>query len=601
MQNWSSFVDVLLRRAEADPHVRAYTFLDADENESQLLTHGELDRRARAIAATLQTRCKPGDRAVLLYPPGLDFVSAFFGCLYAGVIAVPLSPPNPMRLEQTLPGSLNILRDAGAAALLTTQLFMPMAELVPELATLQWIATDAVALTAAEAWQPARVDAETIALLQYTSGSTSQPKGVIVTHGNLLANAASIQRAMRHDRDSVGAGWLPMYHDMGLMGTTLQPLYVGFPVVLQSPLDVLAKPARWLRTVSKYRATTTGGPTFGYDLCTRRISEVEREGLELSAWRVAFVGAEHVAAGILERFAATFAPHGFRKESFLPCYGLAEATLMVTGDASTGARVFTSASGEGVPSPLVGCGPAVSGVEVAIVDAQGGAPTDGVGEIWVRGENVAKGYWQRPEASLEAFGAILPSDAGGPFLRTGDLGVWRDGQLLVVGRLKDLIVVRGVNHYAHDVEETVGSAHPSMRPGRCAAFSIFDGDDELVVVVQEVERRWHERRKQSPAQDEAYAHRRLGDRRQPEADPAAQVAVDALPDTDEIIGQIRVAVAEKHGLRLAAVVLIIPGSIPKTTSGKIRRFACRQDFIGGRLEAVSAWADERAAKLLKRS
>lgn len=601
MQNWISFVDVLLRRSEVDPSVRAYTFLDADENESQQLTHRELDQRARAVAATLQQRCKPGDRAVLLYPPGLDFVAGFFGCLYAGVIAVPLSPPNPMRLEQTLPGTLNILRDASATALLTTQLFMPMTELVPELASLQLIATDAVNLTAAESWRPVPVDGQTIALLQYTSGSTSKPKGVIVTHANLLANASSIQRAMRHDRNSVGAGWLPMYHDMGLMGTTLQPLYVGFPVVLQSPLDVLAKPARWLRTVSKYRATTTGGPTFGYDLCSRRISEAERQGLDLSCWKVAFVGAEHVAASILERFATTYAPYGFRKESFLPCYGLAEATLMVTGDASTGAKVFTSEPNEKVPSPLVGCGPTVSGVEIAIVDVNKGVPTDGVGEIWVRGENVAKGYWQRPDASLEVFGATLPGDSDGPFLRTGDLGIWRKQQLLVVGRLKDLIVVRGVNHYAHDIEETVGASHPAMRPGRAAAFSIFDGNDELVVVVQEVERRWHERRKQTPAEEEAYKHRRAGDRRQPDVDPASQVSVDQVPDMSEIIGKARVAVAEKHGLQLAAVVLIIPGSIPKTTSGKIRRFECRQDFVEGRLETVSAWTDARATKLLKRS
>ncbi|HEY4588890.1 MAG TPA: fatty acyl-AMP ligase, partial [Thermoanaerobaculia bacterium] len=478
-----TLVELLSRRAQAQPERRAYTFLLDGEREEVHLSYGELDRQARSIAARLQALGVAGERALLLYPPGLQYAAAFFGCLYAGVTAVPVYPPRPNRPD---PRFLAILSDARARVVLTTSAILPNAErLLAGKAPVVWLATDGLDEGAEEQLEPA-VSPEDIAFLQYTSGSTSAPKGVMVSHGNLIHNERLIQAAFGVGPDSVVVGWLPLYHDMGLIGNLLQPLWAGCSCVLMSPVDFLQKPLRWLAAVSRYGGTVSGGPNFAYDLCSRKIRPEDRAGLDLSRWEVAFNGAEPVRAETLERFAAAFAPCGFRRSAFFPCYGLAEATLFVTGAgreeppvvgrfrvpdlernravADDAGRALVS-SGRATPPPV--------GQEVAIVDPESRLPlADGeVGEIWVAGPSVAQGYWSRPEPTEATFRAFTVSGAG-PFLRTGDLGFLSGGELFVTGRAKDLIIIRGRNHYPQDVELTVESSHAALRPGCCAAFAV---------------------------------------------------------------------------------------------------------------------------------
>ncbi len=558
----------LLRSRASDE--TAYTFLADGEEEAARLSYAELDRRARGVAAALQLLEVEGERALLLYPPGLEFVTAFLGCLCAKTVAVPAYPP---RSARTLPRLLAIVRDARPRLALTTSELLPtlqaLAARVPGLAGLRWVATDALDVAAlAAAWRDPAVDGDTLAFLQYTSGSTALPKGVMVTHGNLLHNEETIQAAFEVTPESVIVGWLPLYHDMGLIGNVLQPLYSGARCVLMSPLAFLQRPARWLRAISRCRATTSGGPNFAYELCLRKVPPAERLGLDLSSWRVAFNGAEPVRAETLERFAAAFSPCGFRREAFYPCYGLAEATLFVTGGAVAAPPVvesFKAADLErdrAVPVQpldpaarrLAGCGVAGAGQEVVIAGAGGRpCPPGAVGEIWVAGPSVAAGYWGRPAETAEAFAAALAPEAAaaprGPFLRTGDLGFLHGGELFVTGRLKDLVILRGRNHYPQDLELTAERSHPALRPGGGAAFSVDLEGEERLVVVHEL------------------------DRHGKGAAPAAAEAV-------------RQAIAEEHEAQVHEVVLIETGALPKTSSGKVQRHACRAAYLAGELAAV---------------
>jgi amino acid adenylation domain-containing protein len=571
----ATLASLLRGRAGERPGRVAFTFLADGEAEGERLTYGELDRRARTIAAALRESLAPGDRALLLYPPGLELIAAFFGCLYAGVIAVPAYPP---RLNDRSQGRLRaVARDAEPLAALTTASILAAASAlpIPELAAVRWIATDSfegAVLGGSEADLP-EPDPESVAFLQYTSGSTSTPKGVMVTHANLIHNEWMIGEAFRQDEDTVVVGWLPLYHDMGLIGNVLQPLWAGGTSVLMSPVAFLQKPLRWLEAIHRYRGTTSGGPNFAYELCVRRIAEEQRAGLDLSSWRVAYNGAEPVRAETLERFAAAFAPQGFRPEAFYPCYGLAEATLFVSGGeagtvppvARLDAAALEAHEARAAPPEdteearrLVSCGHAWAGQRIVVADPETGSelPAGRIGEIWIAGPSVARGYWRNPEATERDFAARLESGEG-PFLRTGDLGFLRDGELYVTGRLKDLIIIRGRNHYPQDLELTAERSHPDLRPGSGAAFSVEVGGEERLVLVQEVERR-----------------RRDG--------------------FEEVAEAVRGAVAREHEVQVHEVVLVRVGSVPKTSSGKIQRSACRSLYLAGDLAVVgrSAIASE---------
>ncbi len=551
----ATLAGALRARAAEQPNRTAFTFLADGEAEAERLTYGGLDRAAAAIAAALRETVPPGARALLLYPPGLDFIAAFFGCLYAGVVAVPAYPPRPH--DRSHSRLRAIARDAEPRAALTTAAILSGVEaprgllaIASELATVRWMATDI--LETGPAAQPVdEPDPETLAFLQYTSGSTADPKGVMVTHANLLHNERMIGEAFGMDEDSVVVGWLPLYHDMGLIGSVLQPLYAGARCVLMSPVSFLQRPLRWLEAISRYRATTSGGPNFAYELCLRKASPEALAGLDLTSWRVAFNGAEPVRPSTLERFAETFAPCGFRAKAFYPCYGLAEATLFVAGGAR-GRRPRTAVFEP--PRQVVSCGHAWMGQRLAIADPETGMELlqGAVGEIWISGPSVARGYWRNAEATARDFNAFLLTPDGpgqGPFLRTGDLGFLADGELFITGRLKDLVILRGRNHYPQDLELTAEASHPDLRPGNGAAFSVEVAGEERLVIVHEVERR-----------------RRDG--------------------FEEVAEAMRRAVAAEHEVQVHEVVLIRTGSLPKTSSGKVQRRLCRKLYLAEDLAVV---------------
>ena len=565
----ATFVDLLQERAGHQPSLGAYTFLLDGETEAASLTYPALDCQARRIAVALRELAAPGDRALLLYPPGLEYIAAFFGCLYAGVIAVPAYPPNPAQLDRTLPRLHAIVQDAQPALALTSAAIKPLVEAAfAQSATggsMRWLATDALAARLEQAWSRPDLDAGTVAFLQYTSGSTATPKGVIVTHANLLHNSALIQRAFGHSAESRGVIWLPPYHDMGLIGGIVQPLYGGFPVTLFSPLAFLQRPLRWLEAIARERATTSGGPNFAYDLCVRKSTPEQRAALDLCSWDLAFNGAEPIQHATLRRFAEAFAPSGFRQEAFYPCYGLAEGTLIVSGGEKLAGATVRAFAAEGLAQAqvvaradapeghaLVGCGAALPDQQLLIVDPEtrGVSPPDRVGEIWVAGPSVAGGYWQRTAETAATFEARLGDGASDAYLRTGDLGFVHAGQLFVVGRLKDLIIIRGRNFYPQDIELAAERAHPALRPGCGAAFAVAGPDAERLVVVQELDRTYRSR------------------------------------ETAPITQAIRQTVANELGVQPDEVVLVRHGSIPKTSSGKIQRYACREEFLGDRLMVI---------------
>jgi amino acid adenylation domain-containing protein len=551
--NPQTFFELLRSKSLRHPDRLAYTFLVDGEREEQKLTYGELDHQARAIAARLQASELEGQRVLLLYAPGLDYIAAFLGCLYAGVIAVPAYPP---RNNQSLLRLQMIHADAQAAAILSTSLIKTRAELlfdeVPALKILPWITTDTLEGRLAATWMPPEIDGRSLAFLQYTSGSTALPKGVMVSHGNLLHNEQCIRELFQQTEDSIIVGWLPFYHDMGLIGNVLQPLYVGAACVLMSPVAFLQRPFRWLQAISNYRGTTSGGPNFAYELCRSRVTAEQRASLDLSSWRVAFNGAEPIRSETLDRFAATFAECGFSRESFYPCYGLAESTLVVSGKMHSGAPAVKSLKQTNSRS-LVSCGASLHN-DLIIVDPQTltESLTGQVGEIWVQGASVAQGYWNRPEETENTFHAYLSDTGAGPFLRTGDLGFLHEGELFITGRIKDLLIIRGQNHYPQDIELTVERCHTALRPGCGAAFSVELEGEERLIVVQEFDSRYK-------------------------------------ADAHEVISQIRQVISDEHELHAHGVALLKRGTIPKTSSGKIQRHACRIAFLNGTLDTLAEW------------
>jgi acyl-CoA synthetase (AMP-forming)/AMP-acid ligase II len=583
---FSTLVEILRWRALQQPEQRTYTYLVDGEAEGDHLTSAALNCQARSIGALLQSYVASGERALLLYPAGLEFIAAFFGCLYAGVIAVPVPPPNLAQPQRMLPRLRAIISDAQPSVVLTTLAILSSTEglftQAPELQKMRWVATDKVAGSLAQEWRDPAVTSNTLALLQYTSGSTAEPKGVVISHGNLLHNSAYINRLFALIPDSVTVTWLPAFHDMGLTNGIIQPVYKGGPCYLMPPASFLMRPIRWLQAISRYKATISGGPNFAYELCTRRITPEQRETLDLSSWDVAYNGAEPVRADTMKRFAATFASCGFRPGAFHPCYGLAEATLLVSGGslrdemfrtiqvaAFEQNRVVEASTQHQNGRTVVGSGHALHDTRIVIAHPESltACAPDEVGEIWVSGPSVTQGYWNRPEETKRACQAYLKDTGEGPFLRTGDLGFMKEGELFVTGRLKDLIIISGRKFYPQDIELTVEQSHPALRPACCAAFSVDGPGEEQLVIAAEVEPRYQPAVR-NPPDGEARAH------------PNGRLPLDV----EAVVRAIRRAVAEEHDARVHTVVLLRPGRIPKTTSGKVQRHACQASFLKGTLE-----------------
>ncbi|MET9382597.1 fatty acyl-AMP ligase [Streptomyces sp. NPDC002928] len=567
-----SLVDVLTTHASQQPDRIAYRYLVTGDCDGEIrdISYARLARRSRAVAAWLQERGLAGSRAMLLYPPGLEFICGYLGCLSAGVAAVPGVPPQGRaHNHRALTRMKRLIADADTKVILGGREVIAalgaMAEHLPELADLTCVVTEDIPDDAADAWLEPELGADSVAFLQYTSGSTSAPKGVVVTHGNLLDNERVITELMGHTPDVIDeydhemfVSWLPVYHDMGLIGPVLNAVYLGVTATLFSPLHFLQQPTRWLTAVSRYRPHTSGGPNFAYELALKHATPELLDGLDLGSWKVAFNGAEPVRAATLRRFTETFGQAGFRRAAFYPCYGLAEGTLMVTGG-TVGAPPTLLAAADCGPhageadAAAVGCGRPGPGVTVAIADAERGEelPEGETGEIWVSGAGVAKGYWRNALATRQTFRATLAGREG-RFLRTGDLGFLRDGELFVTGRLKDLMVIDGRNHYPQDLELAAEMSHPALRPGCTAAFSVDAGvEGELPVLV-------------------------------------AEVVPDAAGEAEKITDLVRAAIGESHGLPVRDVVLVHPGTIPKTSSGKIQRRASRAAYLEGTLSLVGA-------------
>ncbi len=570
-----TFLDLVRQRAETyrDKTAFDYCRYSPDGEQHSQLTFGELDRRARATASVLQQMGATGERALVLCPSGLDFIVAFFGCIYAGAVPVPVHPPARARVIGRV---ASIVHDTEARFTVTTAetqaKFQSAIDDMSDGSAMQWCAVDDIAASADE-WAAPDIGPETTAMLQYTSGSTGSPKGVVVTHGNLLSNVEAIRTAWGDGNDRArGVFWLPLHHDMGLIGGILASLYVGATSYFMPPESFIERPMRWLEAIAKHGGTITAAPNFAYQLCIDHSSPEERAALDLSTMNTAMCGAEPIRAATLQRFIDAFAPAGFRPQAFDPVYGMAESTLLVSGKADRTAPVVRHLDSDALrehrlvavapehpdAASFVGCGQAQSGHETVIVDPATGRPCapDEVGEIWLAGGSVAKGYWGKPSETAETFNAVLADTGRGPFLRTGDLGFHLDGELFVSGRLKDLIVIRGRNHYPEDIEATVQDSHDALLRGRGAAFSItLDSDPgEQLVVVQELDRY------------------RVGD-----------------IDTDEVLAAIRTAVTEHHEIHPRAIVLTEPSTIPTTSSGKIRRSRSRQRFLDGDLAAVAQW------------
>jgi acyl transferase domain-containing protein/acyl-CoA synthetase (AMP-forming)/AMP-acid ligase II/acyl carrier protein len=565
----TSLLDILSDRAKYLSEKQAYIFLQDGETESGSLNYGELDRQARAIAAKIQFW--RGERALLMYPSGLEFITAFFGCLYAGVIAVPVYPP---RRNQNMSRLQAIMLDSQATLALTTTALLSGIENSwsqdSELPLMHLLATDSISSELDLNWQQPIIISDDLAFLQYTSGSTGTPKGVMVSHANLLHNSNYIKQAFELTSESISVSWLPSFHDMGLIDGIIQPIYTGFLSILMAPSAFVQKPIRWLQVITYYRATHCGGPDFGYSHCISKVTPEQRQSIDLSSWSSAYSGAEPIRRETLEQFTQMFEMHGFDRRSFYPCYGMAETTLMVSGgvvkqepvycdvraELFAENRVVKTTAGSHNIKQLVGSGRSWLDVKIVIVDPEllTRCAPDQIGEIWVSGASVTQGYWNRPEETMKTFQAYLQGTGEGPFLRTGDLGFLDNEELFITGRLKDVIIIRGRNHYPQDIELTAEKSHPALRKNCSAAFTIKINEEERLIVLCEVER----------------THlRKL--------------------NFDEIVTAIKIAISTEHELDLHEIVLLKTGSISKTSSGKIQRHTCKAGFLAGNLNIVEQW------------
>ena len=571
-----TIVEVLRSRAVAQPQQRAYTFLVDGKVEGATFTYAELDRQARAIGALLQQHQAKGARVMLLYPQGLEVIAAFLGCLYGEAIAIPVPAPESGRLKRTLPRLQAIAKDAQATFVLTTAAILDLVGdyrgQIPEFEAVKWIDTDRVSIELATEWVEQNLSPDALAYLQYTSGSTSTPKGVAISHRNLVFHSAYLQRACSYTPESVTVTWMPYFHDYGLVEGLIQPLFNGTPCFVMSPFAFIKRPINWLQAIARYGGTHSQAPNFAYDHCVRRISPEACMGLDLGSWKSAGNAAEPINANVLKRFLETFEPFGFRWNTFCPAYGLAENTLLVSASSPTDTPVIGRFDGSSLEKNLVvdaaqsesirtvvGCGRLVCETQVAIVDPETlvRCAPDRVGEVWVSDPSVAQGYWHRQEDTDRTFHAYTADTHEGPFLRTGDLGFMKDGELFISSRIKDLVIIRGTNHYPQDIEWTVQSIHPSLRAEHGAVFSVDVAGEERLVIVQEVERKQQDL------------------------------------DLERVFALIREAVAEHHELDVYGVLLLKTGSILKTSSGKIQRQACRSGFLENSLDVVGTWIADK--------
>jgi len=563
-----TLIDLLRYRSEQHGEQKVISFLRYDGTEEQALSFAALDIKARAVATLLKEQgIAIGERAMLLYQPSIDYIVAFFGCLYAGVTPIPVFAP---RLNQSIERIRNIQRDANAAVMLTTGSVLANLDTFDGMQNdnaLLWLATDEIEAALANDWKAPNIRANSLAFLQYTSGSTANPKGVMLSHENLLYNSELIHKAVDTSPDSRIVIWLPPFHDMGLIGGVLQPVYVGCYVALMSPASFLRRPLSWLKAITQERATISGGPNFAYELCLRRIKPAQRDELDLSEWRVAFNGAEPVRASTMARFSQYFAICGFKKSSFFPCYGLAESTVFVSGGGNSKnveqlvlsinkqfleKNVVKLEDEQDKSQMLVSSGKVANDLDVLIVnpETQNRCEPGEIGEIWISGSSVAQGYWQRQEETAMTFQAYLTTGEG-PYLRTGDLGFLHNEELFITGRIKDLIVIRGNNHYPQDIEQTVTESHPTLHgENGCAAFSIDVENEEQLIIVQEISRRYRD------------------------------------TDFNELEVVVRDAISRHHQLNAYQIIFIQQGGIPKTSSGKIQRYRCREQLLTGNLSKI---------------
>ena len=561
MEKYLTLVDLLRDRANSEPDKTAYTWLRDGKTEAGFLTYQQIDRRAREIAAFLQSLSVSEKPVLLLYPPGLELIPGFFGCLSAGAIAISASPPGPNQSTSRIGA---IASDSQAEVVLTTQSILPYLKArfaeSPDLAKIQLVATDG--RISSESGNPHPVTANTLACLAYTSGSTGTPKGIMLGHGNILENLAGLQERVQFTPESKLISWMPFDHNSGIVGGILVPLYNNFPAILMSPLDFMGNPLSWLETMSRYRGTFSLAPNFAYNLVCSYATPEYLANLDLSSWDVALWGSEPVRADIVERFFTTFAPCGLRREAFTSSYGLSEVVSLATATLKNEGPIACNVEKKALeqnravlvsePSEqtkqILGSGRALPNQDIRIVNPQTltSCRSDEIGEIWISSPCAARGYWNRPEATEGAFEGKLADTGDGPFLRTGDLGFFLNGELFITGRLKEMIIIRGRNHYPQDIEKTVEKSHPALQPNSSAAFSIDVDNEEKLVAIAEIQE-------------------------------------NHLPqlDADGVTQSIREAVSGEHSIQAYQVVLLKPGTIPKSPTGKILRSSCREAFLNG--------------------
>ena len=574
LNNTQNIVDICIDRANNQLKENGYKFLADGETEEINMTYSDLDLKARSIGAMLQERNLSGECAILLYPPGLDFISSYFGCLYSGIIAVPTNPPLPNRSISRLQ---SIIVDSRAKVILTDTLIASYIEKnfgdLLKMVNIDVIATDNITDDLEKLWKKPLINNDSVAFLQYTSGSTGSPKGVIVTHGNLIYNSSMINKALKVKSNDIGVMWLPLIHDLGLIGGVLQTVYTGAQLILMSPLHFLQKPFRWLQAISKYKATISGGPNFSYDLCIRRVKDAQLSSIDLSSWEVAFFGAETVRADTIDNFTKKFELCNFKKEVFYPSWGMAETTLFSSGASKSESPNILIIDSKELEQDcivcvdseqkgslrIVSCGYSWLEQKIIIVDSETltEKSENQIGEVWVLGPNVAQGYWKNKKETANTFKGYLANNEEESFLRTGDLGFMHDNELYITGRIKDLIIIHGKNYYPQDIELTVENCHDVLKQNCCGAFSLDIENTEQLVVVVEVVR-----------------------------DLTSDLDMDGVFDT------IRKTVALKHEIQVYGILLIKSGTIPRTVSGKVQRFKCKAGFLAGKFKVIGKWSQK---------